>query len=131
MEITQDDIDEYDKLHESNKKLIIKKNTLNHLLKGPQSSAIIAVLDKVASNNIDGVTEEHVSFVEMLQRNNYDINKIIDDHVKNISMKVNQPDTPASTESSPTPPAEADDNEGPWKNPRARPLLPPADTPSK
>jgi DNA polymerase III sliding clamp (beta) subunit (PCNA family) len=127
MEITQDDIDEYDKLHESNKKLIIKKNTLNHLLKGPQSSAIIAVLDKVASNNIDGVTDDHVSFVKMLQLNNYDINKIIDDHVKNISMKVNQPDTPASTESSPTPTAERT----PWTNPRARSLLPPADTPSK
>lgn len=89
MNISEGDIDKYREVSEKNKQLIIKKNVLNQLLKGTQSEAIRMVLDKVASGKLKDVTEDQKQFVEMLQENNYDINKIIDVYVKKLNNEVN------------------------------------------
>ena len=88
MNISEGDIDKYREVSEKNKQLIIKKNVLNQLLKGTQSEAIRMVLDKVASGKLKDVTEDQIQFVEMLQENNYDINKIIDVYVKKLNDEV-------------------------------------------
>ena len=92
MNISPEDIKDYKILYDSNRKLIIKKNTLDVLLKGPRSEAVRLVLDKVVADGEKevkkrtfNIREDQLEFVKMLKTNNYDINKIIDKHVQRMN----------------------------------------------
>ena len=93
MDISPDDMENYKNVYDSNRKLIIKKNTLNLLLKGPQSESIRMVLDKVVADGAKEdiqkrtfkIGEDQLQFLRMLRKHNYDINKIIDEHVQRMN----------------------------------------------
>ena len=99
MDISPEDMEKYKNLYDLNRQLIIKKNTLNLLLKGPgpQSESIRMVLNKIANEKIQ-VSDEQKAFIKMLQDHNYDINKIIDKHVQRMNEMMVKEKNDSSTE---------------------------------